>query len=249
MTCTRKFIIHRHIAIRSFISILIWEHVVYLIFLWMTDNMTYLKFWFCIVFSHVIWFDIHHIVCVWYVIYVSGDISGLQIITSVNINRYMWNVQIFTTLQGFNCPIFGGKRFAEVTPKGGRVSSIFLLPSDVFWCPPYSMGLRYHHNFRGPLRLTNYNFHTHILHCITFYYWYLSYWQILKCVMCIFKWFWKVWNIVFWVGRLLQKSPKKLEDFPPYTFSYVIHFDVPSILRVRLPWVEVHSAICETYSV
>ena len=45
-----------------------------------------------------------------------------------------------------NCPIFGGKDFAEVTPKGGRVSSIFLLTSDMFWCPPYSMGLRYDHN-------------------------------------------------------------------------------------------------------
>ena len=136
---------------------------------WLTTWLIW-NFYFWIVFSHVIWFDIYHIVCISYVIYISGDISGLQTITSVNANRYMEKVQIFTVLEGFNCPIFGGKGFAEVTPKGGRVSSIFLLPSDVFWCPPYSMGLRYHHNFRGPLRLTNYNFHTHILYCITFYY-------------------------------------------------------------------------------
>ena len=44
----------------------------------------------------------------------------------------MWKVQISTILEGFNCPIFGGKGFAEVTAKGGRVLSVFLLPSDVF---------------------------------------------------------------------------------------------------------------------
>ena len=33
---------------------------------------------------------------------------------------------------------FGGKGFAEVNPKGRRVLSIFLLPSNVFWCSPYS---------------------------------------------------------------------------------------------------------------
>ena len=44
----------------------------------------------------------------------------------------MWNIQNCTILEGLNCPIFGGKGFAEVTPKGGRVSSIFLLTSDVF---------------------------------------------------------------------------------------------------------------------
>ena len=185
------------------------------------------SFYFWTVFSHIISFDIHHIVCIWYVIYISGDISGLQIITSVNANRYMWKVQLSTILDGFNCPILGKKGFVEVTQKAGRVCSIFLLPSDVFWCSPYSRGLRYYHSFRGPLRLTNYNFHTYMLYCITFYYVYLSYWQILKCVMFIFRWFWKVLNIVFWVGRLLQKSPQKLEEFPSYAFSYVMCFDVP----------------------
>ena len=80
----------------------------------------------------------------------------------------MWKVQISTILEGFNCPILGKKGFAEVTQKAGRVSSIFLLSSDVFSCSPYSRGLRYHHNFRGPFRLTNYNFHIHILYCIIF---------------------------------------------------------------------------------
>ena len=127
-------------------------------------------FIFGLVFSPIILFDIHNIVCVWYVIYVSGDISGVQTITFINSNRYMWNVPIFTILEGFNCA-FLVRRVLEQSPqKGWRVLFIFLLLSHVFWCPPYSMGFRYHQNFRVPLRLTNNNFHAHILSCITFYY-------------------------------------------------------------------------------
>ena len=62
------------------------------------------------------------------------------------------------------------KGFAKVTLKAGRVSSTFLLSSDVFSYSPYARGLRYYKHFRGPLRLTNHNFHTHIQYCITFYY-------------------------------------------------------------------------------
>ena len=88
--------------------------------------------------------------------------SDLQIMTSIHTNRYMWKVQISTILEGSEYPILGRKGFGKLTPKAGRVSSIYLLPFDVFWCPPYSRGLRYNQNFRGPLRLTNHNFHTHI---------------------------------------------------------------------------------------
>ena len=102
---------------------------------WLTTWLIW-HFDFCIVFSHITWFDINHILCVSYVICVSADISGVQNITSINTNRYMWNVAICTILEGFNCTIFDGKGFAAVTPKGRRVSSIFLLTSDVFWCPP-----------------------------------------------------------------------------------------------------------------
>ena len=49
--------------------------------------------------------------------------------------------------------------------------------------------------------------------------------------------------------KAFAMSPKKLEDFPPYAFSYIMHFHVPSILHVCLPWVDVHSVICETYLV
>ena len=78
------------------------------------------KFYFWTVFFLIIWFDIYHIVCIWYVIYLSGDISGLQIITSINANRYMWKVHISTILEGFNCPILGKKGFAEVIQKAGE---------------------------------------------------------------------------------------------------------------------------------
>ena len=166
MTCTKKFILHRHITMRGFISVLIWDHIVYLIFLWMTYNMTYLKFLFLDSFlSHnLIWHSPYcmHIICH---LCFSRHIRFTNYNLHVNANRYMWMVQISTILEGFTCPMFGGKGFGEFTPKARRVSSIFLLPSDVFWCPPYCMSLRYHHNFRGPLRLTNDNFHTHILYC------------------------------------------------------------------------------------
>ena len=40
---------------------------------WLTTWLIW-NFYYWIVFSHIILFDIHHIVCVWYVIYISGDI-------------------------------------------------------------------------------------------------------------------------------------------------------------------------------
>ena len=42
------------------------------------------NFCFWAVFSHISWFEIHHIVGVWYVIYISEDISDSQMITSVH---------------------------------------------------------------------------------------------------------------------------------------------------------------------
>ena len=42
-------------------------------------------------------------------------------------------------------------------------------------------------------------------------------------------------------GKVTPKAGK----LSPYAFSYGMHFDVLSILWVCLPWVHVHSAICE----
>ena len=52
--------------------------------------------------------------------YILGDISS------------MWNVQISTILEGFNCPLVGWKGFLEVTLQAGRGLSIFILSFNVF---------------------------------------------------------------------------------------------------------------------
>ena len=143
------------------------------------------NFCFCAVFSHLSWFEIPHILGVWDIIYMSGDTSDWQIITSMHMySQYhyslpylsYWQMQICgrSKIPQFwkvwNILFWVGRLFAKVTPKAGRVSSIFLLPPEVIWCPPYARGLRYHQPFRGHLRLTNYNFHAHVPHvhyCIT----------------------------------------------------------------------------------
>ena len=53
--------------------------------------------------------------------YVSGDISGLQTITSINSNKYMWNVQISTILEGFNCHLLVGRVLQKSDQKLGEL--------------------------------------------------------------------------------------------------------------------------------
>ena len=79
VTCTKKIILNRDIALWSFISVLIWKQNLHLILLLIANNVIMSNFCFGAVFSHISWFEIHHIVGVWYVIYVSGDISDSQI--------------------------------------------------------------------------------------------------------------------------------------------------------------------------
>ena len=55
--------------------------------------------------------------------------------------------------------------------------------------------------------------------------------------------FWKVRNILFWVGRVLQNSSQKLGEFPPHSFSHLMCFDVPHMLGVwyilsQINWTE-----------
>ena len=69
---------------------------------------------------------------------------------------------------GISC--FARKDLAKLTPKAGRVSSTFLLPSELVCGSPYTRGLSYHLPFREPIRLTNYNLHAHVQYCITIYY-------------------------------------------------------------------------------
>ena len=105
MTYTQKIIMNTQLPLE--VSYLYWyENTLYIWYFceWVTAWLIW-HFDFCIVFSHITWFDIHHIVCVSHVTYISADISGVQTITSINANRYMWNVQICTILEGFSCPI------------------------------------------------------------------------------------------------------------------------------------------------
>ena len=44
--------------------------------------------------------------------------------------------------------------------------------------------------------------------------------------------FWKVRNILFWEGRILQNSPQKLGEFSPHSFSHLSWFEVLHMLGV-----------------
>ena len=90
----QKIIINRDIAIWSFISVLIWEQIVYLILLSIANNMTYFKF------------------------------------------------------------LFLGS----------------FLPHKLIWHSPYCRGMICYLHFRRHIRFTNYNFHTHVVYCITIHY-------------------------------------------------------------------------------
>ena len=43
--------------------------------------------------------------------------------------------------------------------------------------------------------------------------------------------FWKVRNIPFWEGMVLQNSPQKLGEFPLHSFSHLTWFEVPTYAR------------------
>ena len=67
--------------------------------------------------------------------------------------------------------LFGERRVLQNSlPKVGRLFSTFLLLLELIWGSPFARGLQYHLPFRGPIRLTNYNFHTFVQHYITFHY-------------------------------------------------------------------------------
>ena len=135
---------------------------------------------FCTVFSHLGWFEIPNILQVWDIIYISGDISDQQIITAMHMKHqyhyslpYLsyWQIQICGRLKipqfwkVWNILFWVG-RVLQKSPQKLGVSSTFLLPPEVIWCPPYARGLKYHQPFRGPIRLTNDSIHAHVHYCI-----------------------------------------------------------------------------------
>ena len=167
----------------SFTFVSRWEQNIHFMLLSIAYNVTCLKFLFLHSFlpPELIW-DSPYSRGMRYHLHVRGHIrltnynfhahvesvSLFTIIFVILTNTDMWKVQNSTILEGLEYPILSRKGFVKVTPKAGRVLSIFLLPLDLIWCPPYARVLRYHQPFRGHLRLTDYNFHTHVQSCIMF---------------------------------------------------------------------------------
>ena len=79
----------------------------------------------------------------------------------------------------------------------------------------------------GPIRLTNYNFHTHVQYWITIHYHICSIdkYRNVEGPKC--HNFGKARNILFPDRRALQNSSQKLGEFPPHSFSHLSWFEVP----------------------
>ena len=189
-------IMNRHIGILSFTCALRWGENVHFILLSIANNAMYLKFLFLPSFLPA------ELICnslycrgMRYHLHVRGHIrlkklslpctcrvsTTIQSIFVILTNTDMWKVQNSTILEGLEYPILSKKGFVKVTQKAGRVSSTFLLPPELIWCPPSARGLRYHQPFRGHVRLTNDNFHAHVHHCINIHYHRYTVHRLMTC--------------------------------------------------------------------
>ena len=160
---------NRHTGILSFTFVLRWEENVCFILLSIANNATYLKFLF--LYSsfppELIW-DSPYCMGMRYHLHVRGHIrltnynfhvhvESVSLFTTILViltNTDLWKVQNSTILEGLKYPILSRKGFVKVPQKDGRVSSKFLLPPELIWCPPYARHLRYHQPFRAHVRLT-----------------------------------------------------------------------------------------------
>ena len=100
--------------------------------------------------------------------------------------------------------MFWEGRVLQNLPQKLGVSSKLLLPPELIWGSPYARGLQYHLPLRGPIRLTNFSFHTHVQYCRTIHYHSCRIDKIQKCGRSKMPQFWKVKNIPFWEGRTSQ---------------------------------------------
>ena len=164
-------------------------------------------------------------------IWAQANWTQLSTIAAVLTNTEMWKVQNATILKGWEYPVLRRKDFAKLTPNTGRLSSTFLLPPELIWGPPNARGLWHHLLFRGPIRLTNYNFLAHVQYCITIPYHSCSIdkYRNVEDVKCH--------NF----GRLgishveqegFCKTHPKHWEFPPHSFSHLSWFEVPPMLGV-----------------
>ena len=196
MKCTKTMIIKRPISILSFTFVLRWEGNVHFIWLLIANNTTYLKFLFLNSFlPPELICDSPYCRGMRYHLHVRGHIrltnyhfythvESVSLFTTIFViltKTDMWKVQHCTILDGLEYPILSRKGFVKVTPIAGRVSSTFLLPTELILCPPYARGLRYHQPFRGHVRLTNDNFHVHVHHCIAIHYHRYSIHRLMTC--------------------------------------------------------------------
>ena len=113
-----------------------------------------------------------------------AHVESVSLFTAIFViltNTDMWKVQNSTILGGLEYPILSRKGFVKVTPKAGRVSSTFLLPLELVWCPSYARDLTYHQPFRGHVRLTDDNIHAHVHNCITIHYHRYSIHRLMTC--------------------------------------------------------------------
>ena len=184
----QKIILNRDLAIWSFIFVFIWQQNLHLILLFIANSVMYVKSLFLgsVLLHQLIWDSLYcrgmlcylhfrrctrftNIIAMHMYCTVLYSYFFIQYLLHWEIDRYGRFNNMCIILEGLKDLILSRKGFTKLTPEAGRVSSIFLFPFHVFWCPPYAMGLRYHKHFRGPLRLTNDSFQIHMQYSITFY--------------------------------------------------------------------------------
>ena len=132
-------------------------------------------------------------------------------------------------MEGWEYPIWRRKGFEKLTSKVARVSSTFLLPPELIWGSPMPGIWDIINLLWGPIRLTNYNFHPHVQYCITIHYHSCSIdkYRNVKDVKC--SEFWKVRNIPFGEGKVLQNlNPKSCKSF--------LHIPSPKRTDLRFPY-------------
>ena len=131
-----------------------------------------------------------------------------------------------------NIPFWEGRVLKKLTLKVARVSYTFLLPNELIWGYPYARDVKYHLSFRGPIWLTNYNFHPHVLYCITTHYHSCSIdkYRNVKDVKC--HNFWRLGISCFEKEGFCKTHCQKLGDFPPHSFSHLCWIEVPPMLGV-----------------
>ena len=97
---------------------------------------------------------------------------------------------------------------------------------------PYARGLQYHLPFRGHLRLTNENIHTHVQYCITFHYHICSIDKYIHVEGPTFHNFGSLGISHFEKEGFCKTHPKSWE-FPPHSFSHMTLFQASYVRGVR----------------